>query len=337
MSLSHQMRRRIAEHRDAYVAWGVTVVPFAALVAGLALYWRGLGLTVADAMLFVAFYSATILGVEVGYHRYFSHGAFACGPRLRAVLAVLGSMSFQGPVIWWAASHRRHHRHADQPEDPHSPHFHGAGAGGLFRGLVHAHMGWLFHPGSLFPTADYERYVTDLLRDRVILAVHFNYVAWIALSLGLPTLLGWAFSGGQLRGAVVGFLWAGLIRVFFVNHSIWAVNSICHTFGRHALRSPDRSTNNAWLALPSFGAAWHNNHHAFARTASNAFAWWQVDLGGLFVRALERIGLVWDVRMPTPEMIAARRLAEKRAPLTGDDVDAIAPADTGRNMRGTRT
>src|ERR1041385_7134357 len=220
------------ERRDALVAWAVTVIPFAALVIGIGLQWQGFRLGAFDVALFVAFYAATIIGVEVGYHRYFSHGAFKCGTPMRVALAVLGSMSFQGPVIWWAASHRRHHKYSDRPQDPHSPHFHGEGVRGILRGLVHAHMGGMFRSGTLFPNAGYERYVPDLLRDRAILAVHFKYAYWLVLSLAAPALVGGAVTG-TWRGALMGLLWSGLIRVFFVNHSIWSVNSLCHVYGRH--------------------------------------------------------------------------------------------------------
>ena len=64
---------------------------------------------------------------------------------MRGSLAILGSAAIEGPVISWVADHRKHHAFADVPGDPHSPHVdHGVGLRGALRGLLHAHVGWLF-------------------------------------------------------------------------------------------------------------------------------------------------------------------------------------------------
>jgi stearoyl-CoA desaturase (delta-9 desaturase) len=149
-------------------------------------------------------------------------------------------------------------------------------------------------------------YAKDLLRDPTIAKINQFYPLWIILGLAIPAAIG-GLATQTWIGAVQGFLWGGLVRVFLVHHMVWAVNSFAHVYGDRPFESDDCSTNNVWLALPSIGGAWHNNHHAFPYTARNSFEWWQIDLGSWFIRLLESCGCVWDVRMPTPEAIAAKK------------------------------
>ena len=83
----------------------------------------------------------------------------------------------------------------------------------------------------------------------------------------IPALLG-AVLTWSWTGAALGFLWGGLVRVFVMNHVIyWCINSVTHTFGTRPFHTRDLSTNNVWLAIPTLGQAWHNNHHAFPGSA----------------------------------------------------------------------
>lgn len=233
--------------------------------------------------LLAGLYLWTAIGVEVGFHRYFSHRSFKCGPRLRMVLAAAGSMAGQGTVIYWAAVHRAHHRHADTNLDPHAPS--PAGAAGLWR----AHVGWLFETSRL---AD-GRGLADLLSDRTTIMAQRLYPLFFLLGLALPALLG-GLSGGW-TGALEGFLWGGPVRIFLNHHATWSVNSICHSVGSRPYPTRDGSRNLAVLAIPTLGGAWHNNHHAFPASATNDHHWWQLDLAGLLIRAAARAGWAWDV------------------------------------------
>ena len=107
--------------------------------------------------------------------------------------------------------------------------------------------------------------------------------------------------GGDLKSAITAFFWAGLIRVFLVHHMTFSINSICHFFGRRRFETDDRSTNVFWLTVPTFGESWHHNHHAFPRSAMHGLRWWEIDLGGIVIRAMKRLGLAWNVVMITPE------------------------------------
>src|SRR5262249_29545 len=117
------------------------VVPFLGLAAAIYFLW-GRGFSWVELGLLLGMYTLTGIGVTVGYHRLFTHRSFETGSSVQFILAVLGSMAVEGPLLRWVAMHRRHHQHSDGTEDPHSPHHYGAGKLGLLRGVWHAHLGW---------------------------------------------------------------------------------------------------------------------------------------------------------------------------------------------------
>ena len=268
----------------ATIARFVVVVPAAAIVFVAV---RGVGPSSLDLALFSVFYVVTMLGITAGYHRHFSHRAFRAHPAVRWMLAIAGAMAIQGPIAWWTAHHRRHHAHADRHGDPHSPTTHGTG----LRGLWHAHVGWMLRPAP----AERRKYASDLLDDALVAKADKLYLAWIALSLGLPFALGWLM-GGDLAHGLSGLLWGGLIRVFATQHATWAINSIGHTMGTRPLPARDKSVNNFFLALATLGEGWHNNHHARPRSAKSGFGWWQVDPTWRVIHLLCAVGLVSHVR-----------------------------------------
>src|SRR5688572_2024825 len=108
--MSEARRLSWADQWTAFV-WAVVVVPPAGLVAAVCLAARGRvdGLDVA---LCAAMSVATLVGIEVGFHRHFAHRSFKAAMPLRLVLGALGSMALQGSVLWWAGVHRTHHRYA---------------------------------------------------------------------------------------------------------------------------------------------------------------------------------------------------------------------------------
>jgi stearoyl-CoA desaturase (delta-9 desaturase) len=279
-----------------------TVVPF--LAVGLAAWqaWNGV-LSWTDLVAFALFYVVTILGVTVGYHRLFTHRSFRAHPVVRGAFAVLGSMAVEGSVIAWVANHRKHHAFSDREGDPHSPHVdHGEGLRGALRGLVHAHLGWLISQGQ---RAAPQRFARDLLADPLLRAIDRTFVIWVALTLALPFAFGWVV-GGTVDAALTALLWGGAVRIFVLHHMTYSINSLCHFFGRRPFATTDESRNLAWLAVPTFGEAWHNNHHAFPRSAMHGLRAWQLDPGAIVIRVLERLGLVWDVvRVPREEQSRA--------------------------------
>ena len=279
-----------------------TVLPF--LGVGVAAWqaWNGV-LSWFDLVAFGFLYVVTLMGVTVGYHRLFTHRSFRTNALVRGTFAVMGSMAVEGSVIAWASNHRKHHAFADRDGDPHSPHTdHGDGILGAVRGLAHAHFGWLLAYGQ---RAAPRRFARDLLADPLLRAIDRTFIVWVAVGLALPFAFGWLV-GGTIDAALTALLWGGAVRIFVLHHMTYSINSLCHFFGRRPFPTTDESRNLAWLALPTFGESWHNNHHAYPRSAMHGHRLWQLDLGGLVIRALEKAGLAWDVVRPG-EQNAARR------------------------------
>lgn len=242
-----------------------------------------------DALIFALMYLVTGFGITVGFHRLFTHRSFEASPALRVALAIAGSMALQGPVIRWVSDHRRHHAHSDEPGDPHSP---------VVGGFFHAHVGWLWSDLRSRPT----KYAKDLLGDKTIRALDRRYLWWMAASLAVPTLLG-GLVGGSLEAAVSALLWGGFARLFFVHHVTWAINSVCHVVGRSPYASRDQSRNVAWLALPSLGESWHNNHHAFPTSSAHGLGWYQLDPSAWLIRAFVALGLASAPKRPTDKAL----------------------------------
>nr|WP_206314688.1 fatty acid desaturase [Streptomyces coryli] len=274
-----------------------------ALGLAVCLLW-GNFLHPADLALAAGLYVTTGLGVTVGFHRGLTHGSFRAKRPLHLALAVAGSMSFQGDVITWVATHRRHHAFTDRPGDPHSPYRYGTHLAGQLRGLAHAHVGWLFR-NDITPA---ERYAPDLLADRGLRAVARAF-PWLCLvTLALPFGAGWAIGGSWLHG-LTALVWAGLVRIALLHHVTWSVNSLCHMIGDRPFRTRrhDRATNLWPLALLSFGESWHNLHHADPTSARHGVERGQVDPSAGTIRLFERLGWVSDVRWPSADRIDARR------------------------------
>lgn len=298
---SDYLRRFQRRHAQAVVVFSVVGL---LLAAGLLLW--GPPFTAIDAGILLGMFVATGIGVSAGFHRHFTHRSFKAVTPVRVALGILGSMAMQGTIIFWVSQHRRHHSHSDSPGDPHSPYVNEQGVPhkSFRRGLWHSYMGWTFN--HEVPNATY--YAPDLIRDKTISRVNQLYFVWVGLGLLIPTVLGSVLHQSWI-GALSGLVWGGLVRISAWHNMIWSITSITHIFGRRDFNSDDRSTNNVWLAIPTLGEAFHNNHHAFPNAAVLRFKWWQLDISGAVITLLERLGLAWDVVRPTPAMMEKKRIA----------------------------
>ncbi|MGW4056703.1 acyl-CoA desaturase [Amycolatopsis sp. NPDC004747] len=275
------------------------LVPFVALAVAVPVFW-GWGISWVDLAIGAAFFVVSTLGITVGYHRYFTHGAFRAKRALRIALAIAGGLAAQGPVLVWVADHRRHHAFSDREGDPHSPWLFGTSPVALVRGFWHAHMGWLFGRDK----TNVDRFAPDLAADRDLRVVDRLFPLWVVVSLLLPPLLGGLITLSWW-GALTAFLWAGLARISFQHHVTWSVNSICHMIGERPFASRDRSANFWPLAILSMGESWHNTHHADPTSARHGVLRGQLDVSARVIWVFEKLGWAWNVRWPTAKRLAA--------------------------------
>jgi stearoyl-CoA desaturase (delta-9 desaturase) len=281
-------------------------VPLLALIAAVPLAW-GWGLGWHDIVLAVAFYYITGLGVSVGLHRYFTHGSFKAARGFKIALAVAGSLAIEKPVITWVADHRRHHKYSDKDGDPHSPWRFGNDWKALARGLAYAHVGWMFD-GDI--TSE-EKFCPDWLADADIVKISRWFPGLVTVSLLGPALIGglWSMSW---QGALTAFFWATLVRIAFLHHITWSINSICHTFGKEEFEVRDKSRNVSWLAILSFGESWHNLHHADPTCARHGVLKGQIDIAARTIWLAEKLGWVYDVRWPDAARLAGKQTGSTR-------------------------
>ncbi|MCP9213353.1 acyl-CoA desaturase [Streptomyces sp. NEAU-Y11] len=289
------------EHR--WFILGASVIPLIAVLGAMVLLWQEV-FGWSDVVVLVIMYAISGFGISTGYHRMLTHRSFETYRPIRVALATAGAMAGQGPPIIWAAHHRRHHRVADKAGDPHSPHLDfEPGFRGMMAGLWHAHLGWLFRNGL---TSDPIRYCPDLVREKPLRWLSENLVLVVLAGVLLPGVMAYAITGGSVQALLTGILWGGLVRIFLINHMTYAVNSVGHYFGRRRFSTTDESRNVAWLAIPSFGEAWHNNHHAFPRSARHGMKWYELDLSAILIWSLERTRLAWKVIRIDTERLTMR-------------------------------
>jgi stearoyl-CoA desaturase (delta-9 desaturase) len=261
------------------------------------------GFGVTELVLLLVMWAVTGLGITVGYHRLFTHRTFKAAPSVQAVLAVAGSMAGQGGVVSWVAIHRRHHECSDKEGDPHSPNLAGGGFKGRVRGLAHSHFLWMRR--HEYPNIVH--YAPDLIKNRPLVKVARLYYYWVVLGLLLPALAGGLVSQSW-DGAVSGLLWGGLVRIFVLEHIIWAINSFLHMFGTRPYNSRENSRNGGVFALLTFGESWHNNHHAFPESASFGLDWYRLDPGYWLIKLFQTFHLASDVGHPSPERMESKRV-----------------------------
>lgn len=256
----------------------IVIAPLLALAYVIYDFWNR-AIDAADLTLLVSLYAVTTLGIGIGFHRMLTHKGFEARGPVRFVLLALGSMALEGPPIAWAATHLKHHAKSDKEGDPHSP----------LEGFWHAHMGWLFSHGQKVD----ELYYRGFKDDKVAQFVSKTFWFWSIFTFALPFGIG--FLVGGLSGAWSALIWGGVIRVGLNHHITWSVNSVCHTFGRQPFQTPDRSKNEWIVGLLALGEGWHNNHHAFPRSAVHGIRWYQFDVSAYIIRLMAWTRLVRNV------------------------------------------
>ena len=227
-------------------------------------------------------------GICMGYHRLHTHRSYKVSRWLEYFFAVCGTMTLEGGPIFWTAVHRVHHQNSDQVGDPHSPR----------DGRWWAHMLWVLFGDPLHAnTTVMGKYAPDLMRHPFYRWLNqWHWVPLTVLGLGLFAI-----------GGLPWLLWGLFFRVVFGLHCTWLVNSATHLWGSRRFSTPDDSRNSWWVALLTFGEGWHNNHHAHPTSARHGLMWYEIDLGWLQIKLLEKIGAAWDLQLPTAGQITMKR------------------------------
>lgn len=262
-----------------------------------------------DMALLAGFWALTAIGITVGYHRYFTHGSFKAPRGVKIALGVLGSLAIQGSINQWVADHRKHHKFSDEIGDPHSPWRFGTSRKAIAKGLMFAHMGWLFSEEQ----ATVDQYAPDIRDDKDLQRITRSFAWIVAASILLPGIIGGLITQSWL-GFFTGLFWGGIVRIALVHHVTWSINSICHVFGKRPFESRDMSSNVNWLAIPSFGESWHNLHHADPTCARHGVFKGQIDPSARVIRTLEVLNLAHDVRWPKPQRLAKKLADPSMAP-----------------------
>jgi stearoyl-CoA desaturase (delta-9 desaturase) len=284
----------------AIAMWIFVIGPMLCLLVIVPLTW-GWGLTPFDIALAAGCYVVSGLGVTVGYHRCFTHRAFKAKRPLRIALAVAGSLAIEGSPVQWVANHRRHHAFSDREGDPHSPWRYGTNARALFKGLIHAHIGWMLRR----QLSNRARFAPDIAEDKDLKLVGRLFGPLTAISLLGPAALGWLVTDSW-QGALGAFFWAGIMRMALLHHITWSVNSVCHVVGKRPFANRDRATNFWPLAIISFGESWHNSHHADPTSARHGVLPGQIDPSARLIWLFERLRWAHDVHWPRVDRMNAK-------------------------------
>lgn len=291
------LRQRIPWSRINWVTSAfLAVINILSIVAVPLYIWR-FGLDWFQVGLFLFFYIATGLSITLGYHRLFSHLSFKAKLPVRLTTLIFGACAFENSVLDWSSDHRKHHKFVDHEDDPYD----------ISKGFFWAHIGWLFF--KLTPeTMDN---VADLKRDRLVMWQH-RWCIPIAFVVGfaLPTFLGYLWNGWA--GALGAFLLAGVFRVFLVQHCTFFINSLCHTIGKQPYSSRHTARDSAIMALFTFGEGYHNYHHEFQHDYRNGVKPSNFDPTKWTIWALEKVGLVSNLRRVPAEKILLAEMTEAR-------------------------
>jgi stearoyl-CoA desaturase (delta-9 desaturase) len=273
-----ERRRRFAEGVDWYVVFWISLLHVGALAAPFVFTWQALLLT-----FFLGWLTGGI-GICLGYHRLLTHQSFRTYRPVKWFIAWLGGLAGEGSAVHWVANHRKHHALSDEVGDPHSPQ----------DGPWWAHMFWTT-PNMARTTYDdhNRRWAPDMMKDRMLVFLDRTFIVWqILFGLALYGLGYWL--GGNLMGWSF-VVWGMFVRLCYVLHATWLVNSATHMWGYRNYETADNSRNLWWVALITYGEGWHNNHHAYPRMARHGHRWWEIDTTFMAIRVLESLGLAWDV------------------------------------------
>jgi stearoyl-CoA desaturase (delta-9 desaturase) len=268
----------------------LTLTPILFVILGW-IYFKGHGIEISQILLAVAFYFITGISITAGYHRLLSHKAYKASNLVKFLYLIFGAAAFQNSALKWATDHRIHHRHVDHDNDPYN----------INRGFFYAHIGWIFYKEHDTERAQYPK---DLLNDKLVMWQHRNYY-WIAIVMGfiIPTIIGY-FMGSALGGLAL----AGILKVIFVHHCTFFINSLCHMVGNRPYSDSNTARDSYIMALFTFGEGYHNYHHYFPSDYRNGICWYHFDPTKWLIKFLSFVGLVKGLKKVPMKLIIQAKI-----------------------------
>jgi stearoyl-CoA desaturase (delta-9 desaturase) len=277
-----------------HVNWlNCTLILFIPLLGCIGAYFTPLQYK--TALFAIFYYFNTGLGITAGYHRLWAHTAYSAGTPLKIYLAAMGSGAVEGSARWWSRDHRAHHRYTDTEKDPYS----------VRKGLLYSHIGWMVMKQN--PKRIGRTDISDLNDDPVVVWQHTHYLKTVfVMALGFPTLvcgLGW----GDYLG---GFIYGGILRIFFVQQATFCVNSLAHWLGDQPFDDRNSPRDHVITALVTLGEGYHNFHHEFPSDYRNAIEWYQYDPTKWFIWTAKKLGMAYDLKTFRQNEIEKGRLQQ---------------------------
>ena len=265
-------------------------------VSGIIAHWNIFGPPgILELLVFISLYFACGLSITVGYHRLFSHRSHKARWPLVLFYSIFGAGAFQNSVIEWSSDHRRHHKMTDSEGDPYS----------ASKGFWYSHIGWIL-VNEEEHSNDFSN-VKDLQESKILMWQHRNIFLIGAISgIILPTLIGLSFAG--LAGAFGCFVWGGLVRVVFVHHGTFLINSAAHIWGTQPYSEENSSKDSFWLAFLTFGEGYHNFHHTFQADYRNGHKWYHVDPSKWWINSFKILGLNSNLKSTPKHSIEVAKL-----------------------------
>jgi len=245
----------------------------------------------------VAYYFATGLGITAGYHRLWAHTSYSARLPLQIFLAAVGGGAVEGSIRWWSRDHRAHHRYTDTDKDPYS----------VKKGFWYSHIGWMVMKQN--PKRIGRTDISDLNENPVVVWQHKHYL-YVVLFMGLvfPSIVAGLFWGDWLGG----FIYAGILRIFFVQQATFCVNSLAHWLGDQPFDDRNSPRDHVITAFVTLGEGYHNFHHEFPSDYRNAIQWHQYDPTKWFIWVMKQIGMAYDLKTFRHNEIEKGRLQQKQ-------------------------
>lgn len=230
-------------------------------------------------------YLIRMFAITAFYHRFFAHKSYKTNRFFQGVFAFIGGTAVQRGACWWAAHHRAHHRHSDTGSDPHSP---------VFHTFLYSHLLWFLETKNFSYRKDY---VPDLVKyPELVFLNRFDMIPPILYGISIFAVGEYLQTQGYPCTGLGLFLWAFCLSTTLLYHATFSINSVGHIWGERPFKTKDKSRNNVFLALITFGEGWHNNHHYWPSSVRQGFKWYQLDITYIILKVFEKLKIIHDLK-----------------------------------------